>query len=75
MESRNSRKEYYRKNRKKRLEYQKKYYERHKDKIREKLDWRKAENPEWYERQREYNREYYRKNRTRIRQSRAKMSG
>ena len=69
------RKEYYRKNREERLAYQKRYYKTHKKKIREKLEKRKAENPDWVEKQRAYNREYYRKHRTRIRLSRAKMSG
>tara|TARA_R100001443_G_scaffold54255_3_gene65720 strand:+ start:127 stop:351 length:225 start_codon:yes stop_codon:yes gene_type:complete len=69
------RKEYYLKNKKKRLEYQKRYYELNKGKIRKKLEERKADDPTWVEKQRAYNREYYRKNRTRIRQSRTKMSG
>jgi len=69
------RKQYYLNNREKRLEYQKRYYELNKAKIRKKLEERKADNPTWVEKQRAYNREYYRKNRARIRQSRAKMSG
>lgn len=69
------RKEYYRKNREKRLAYQKRYYETHKKQIRKKLEARKVDDPAWIEKQREYNREYYRKNRAQIKRSRAKMSG
>ena len=69
------RKEYYRKNREERLAYQKRYYKRHKKEIKKKLGERKAESPDWTQKQREYNRKYYLENRARIKSSRALKSG
>tara|TARA_R110002020_G_C16233775_1_gene768599 strand:- start:1287 stop:1559 length:273 start_codon:yes stop_codon:yes gene_type:complete len=63
--------EYYRKNREKRLRYQREYYTNNKGMFERKEELLKALDPEeWKTRRKkrkEYNREYYRKNRDAIR--------
>ena len=69
------RKEYYRINKDKRLAYQKRYYEVHKEAIKKNLADRKSDDPDWAQKQREYNRKYYLENRAQIKSSRALKSG
>ena len=63
--------EYYRKNREKRLRYQREYYRNNKDVFERKEELLKALDPEEWKkrkkRRKDYNKEYYRKNRERIR--------
>ena len=58
--------EYYKNNKKKRLEYQRKYYERNKERILTSRERKRSEDPEWAKEQKDYNREYYLKNKERI---------
>ena len=62
--------EYYKNNKKKRLEYQRKYYEMNKTSIAEKRERERAEDPKWREKQRAYNRAYYLQNKERIMEQR-----
>ena len=62
--------EYYRNNKKKRLEYQRKYYEMNKTSIAEKRERERADDPKWREKQRAYNRAYYLQNKERIMEQR-----
>ena len=63
--------EYYRKNREKRLEYQRRYYIENKDVFERKEELLKALDPDRWKKERkkrkDYNKEYYRKNRDHIR--------
>ena len=58
--------EYYIKNRKKRLKYQRAYYKRNKKRIKKARESRKLEDPEWAANRKEYNRNYYAKNKARL---------
>ena len=58
--------EYYELNKKKRLEYQKSYYQKNKERIASSRERRKAEDPKWASMQKGYNKEYYLKNKDRI---------
>ena len=58
--------EYYKNNKERRLEYQRKYYENNKDKIARKRERKRMENPEWAKYQKEYNKKYYAENKERI---------
>ena len=64
--------EYYRKNREKRLQYQREYYQNNKKMFDRKEELLKALDPEKWKkeqkRRKQYNREYYLKNRDKIRQ-------
>jgi len=62
---------YYQDNKQRRLEYQRAYYEKNKERIRRKRELNAEIDPEWAERQREYNREYYENNKERIKLARA----
>ena len=62
--------EYYKNNKKKRLEYQRRYYEMNKTSIAEKRERERADDPEWREKQRAYNRAYYLQNKERIMEQR-----
>ena len=65
---------YYNKNRDKRIEYQKSYYETNKEAIKRKREIKKAVDPEFTEKQRKYNKNYYRENKERIRRGRLKRA-
>jgi hypothetical protein len=58
--------EYYRKNREKRLEYQREYYEQNKERIKKNRTTRMAKEPERIEKEKRYNREYYEKHKHEI---------
>lgn len=58
--------EYYKNNKKKRLEYQRKYYEANKERIAQKRERERLEDPQWKEKQRAYNRAYYMQNKEKI---------
>lgn len=64
-------KEYYLKNKEKRLAYQKKYYNINKALIRRRKELKRADDPNWAERQRQYNKNYYAINKDRIKKQRA----
>ena len=64
--------EYYLNNRDKRIEYQKKYYAKHKEWIRRKKELKLEEDPNWALRQKEYNKNYYIKNKEKIKIQRQK---
>jgi len=66
--------EYYQANRKKRLEYQRRYYKKNKTRILRKLEIKRTENPGWGEKQRAYHRSYYIKNRAEIQHKRAQKA-
>ena len=65
---------YYEDNKTKRLEYQKEYYEQNKENIKRRNELRRANDPEWADKQRDYAKEYYRKNRERIKRMRLKRA-
>ena len=58
--------EYYRKNRKKRLEYQHEYYNQNKEKIKGKREQKMIDDPDIREKERGYNKSYYTENKQRI---------
>ena len=58
--------EYYKNNKRKRLEYQRKYYEKNKGRILTSRERKRAEDPEWAKEQKNYNKDYYTKNKERI---------
>ena len=62
----------YKNNKKKRLEYQRKYYEMNKTSIAEKRERERADDPRWREKQRAYNRAYYLQNKERIMEQKLK---
>lgn len=62
---------YYQNNKKKRLEYQRKYYKKNADKIKRGRDIKKESEPGWAKSQKEYNRKYYIQNKEKIRLKRA----
>ena len=65
---------YYKKNRGKRIQYQKEYYEKNKEAIKRKREIKKAVDPDFTEKQRKYNKNYYRENKERIRRGRLKRA-
>ena len=65
------RKEYYIKNRERRLAYQKRYYQLRKEMITRSTEKRKEKDPQWEQKQREYNQEYYLKNKKKIAKKRS----
>ena len=65
---------YYKKNRGKRIQYQKEYYEKNKEAIKRKSEIKKAVDPDFTEKQRKYNKNYYRENKERIRRGRLKRA-
>ena len=62
---------YYQDNKQKRLDYQRAYYKKNKERIRRKRELNAEIDPEWAEKQREYNRRYYENNKERIKLARA----
>ena len=58
--------EYYRKNREKRLKYQRDYYELNKERIKKNRADRMDKEPDRMDKERSYNKEYYKKNKERI---------
>lgn len=64
--------EYYLKNRRERLDYQREYYKRNKDWIKRKKELKLANDPEVALRQKEYNKNYYIKNKEKIKDQRLK---
>ena len=61
---------YYQDNKQKRLEYQRSYYEKNKERIKRKRELNAELDPEWVAKQRDYNKEYYQKNKARIKLTR-----
>ena len=61
---------YYQENKQKRLEYQRSYYEKNKERIKRKRELNAELDPEWVTKQRDYNKEYYQKNKERIKLTR-----
>lgn len=66
-----SKQDYYIKNKKKRLKYQREYYQKNADKIKRGRDLKKENDPSWIGTQREYNRKYYIENKKKIKTKRA----
>ena len=66
-------KEYYIKNRDKRLTYQKEYYKINRKLIERRKELKRAEDPNWAERQRQYNKNYYSRNKDRIKKQRSEF--
>ena len=66
-------KEYYLKNKEKRLAYQKEYYNINKALIRRRKELKRADDPNWAERQRQYNKNYYAINKDRIKKQRSQF--
>ena len=63
--------DYYLKNKKKRLEYQRKYYLKNAERIKRNRALKKENDPTWATEQRDYNRRYYSENKKKIRAKRA----
>jgi len=65
---------YYKENKEDRLNYQRSYYKKNRDNIKRRNQLRRADDPEWAEKQRAYAKEYYQSNKERIRKSRIKRA-
>jgi hypothetical protein len=58
--------DYYSKNREDRLRYQKEYYVKNKNKIRDTIKKKRKGDPEWAAKEKKYNQDYYAKNKRKI---------